>query len=123
MTGGNRDDGTLAFTLDERFREAAAEWGERRLQDDGEALEVKTEQALLEIEHLVSGATEVSFTVAGDTVRHRPSEELSALLESQAADVGVDPGVLLGLHVDLFARAFLDAEQPAGGRHPDDPRP
>lgn len=114
---------TLSFTVSERFRTAAAEWGESRLMDEEEALETKVEQALLEIEHLVSGAAAVSFAVEGDTVCYEPSDELAAFLDEQASAAGHDPGDLLSLHVDLFARVFLDDDQTAPGRHPDDPRP
>lgn len=114
---------TLSFTVSDRFREAAEAWGDSRLVDEEEALETKAEQALLEIEHLVSGATDVEFAVDGDTVRYEPSEELEGFLEEQSAAAGLDPGELLALHVDLFARVFLDEERSAGGHHPDDPRP
>lgn len=114
---------TLTFTVGDRFREAAAEWGDSRLMDESEALEAKAEQALLEIEHLVSGASDVEFAVDGDTVHHEPSDELAAFLEAQAADAGVEPGELLGLHVDLFATVFLEEDHSKPGRHPDDPRP
>jgi hypothetical protein len=114
---------TLSFAVSERFRDAAAEWGDSRLVAEAEALETKTEQALLEIEHLVSGATEVAFTVDGDVVRYDPSDELAALLEAQAESTGVAPETVLRLHVDLFARAFLDEDHSAPGHHPDDPRP
>lgn len=114
---------TLAFTVSDRFRDAAVEWGDSRLMDEEEALEAKAEQALLEIEHLVSGAAEVEFTVDGDVVRHEPSDELAAFLERQADEAGIEPGELLGLHVDLFARVFLEDDQSTPGRHPDDPRP
>lgn len=114
---------TLSFTVSDRFREAAAEWGDSRLMDEEEALETKAEQALLEIEHLVSGATEVAFEVDGDTVRYEPSDELAAFLESQADAADLDPAGVLRLHVDLFARVFLDEDHSSPGRHPDDPRP
>ena len=114
---------TLSFTVSDRFREAAAEWGDSRLMDEGDALEAKAEQALLEIEHLVSGASEVEFAVDGDTVHHEASDELESFLEAQAAEAGVEPGTLLGLHVDLFASVFLESDQSKPGRHPDDPRP
>lgn len=94
--------------------------------DEEEAIETKAEQALLEIEHLVSGATDVEFTVEGDVIRHEPSDELERFLKRQAAESGLDPEELLRLHVDLFARVFLedDTSQPtAGSGFPDDPRP
>lgn len=114
---------TLSFAVSDRFREAAAEWSDRRLTDESAALETKVEQALLEIEHLVSGATEVEFAIEDGVVRYEPSEDLATLLEEQAAAADLDPGVLLGLHVDLFARVFLAEDDPAAGHHPDDPRP
>lgn len=81
--------------------------------DAEEALETKAEQALLEIEHLVSGAHEVDFEVDGRTVGLEPSDELAAYLERQAASKGLDEATVLELYVDLFARVFLeDAERP-----------
>lgn len=109
---------TLSFDVGDRFIAAAEQWGEQRLMDPEEALEEKVEQALLEIEHLVSGATEVEFAVDGTTVRHEPSEELSAFLDSQSDWSGLDPETALRLHVDLFARVFLDSGQ---GRPPNAP--
>ena len=102
---------TLDFEVGDRFIEAAEEWGEGRLMDRDEALRVKAEQALLEIEHLVADVTEVEFEVDGRTIRYDPSDELETFLQSQAASVGVDPAMVLKLHVDLFARAFLDDDQ------------
>lgn len=99
---------TLRFEVGDRFLEAADEWAERRMEDREDALETKVEQALLEVEHLVSGAYEVAFSVDGRTVEHEPSADLSAFLERQAAETGLDPGALLKLHVDLFASAFLE---------------
>ena len=107
---------TVSFELSDRFREAAADWGDARLMDDADAVEVKVEQALLEVEHLVSGAHEVEFAVEGSTVHHEPSADLEAFLETQTAEIGVDESALLRSYADLFARAFLDddAERPAG---------
>ncbi|WP_240147495.1 hypothetical protein [Halorussus rarus] len=76
--------------------------------DREDALETKVEQALLEVEHLVSGATEVEFEVEGLTVRHEASDELAALLAGQAEETGLDESELLGLHVDLFSGAFRE---------------
>ena len=106
----------IGFEPSERLGEAAAEWGDRRMMDHDEALEVKVEQALLEIEHLVSGGTEVTFEVeeGGDRVRFSPSDDLETFLESQAGESGLSAERLLRLHVDLFANVFLedDAERP-----------
>lgn len=102
---------TLSFPVSDRFADAAEEWGESRMKDPDEALEEKAEQALLEIEHLVSDATEVEFDVEDGVVRHEPSEELRTFLEAQSDETGVDPETLLKLHVDLFARVFLDSDQ------------
>ena len=99
---------TLSFQVGERFLAAAEEWADARLMDSEEALSVKAEQALLEIEHLVSGATEVEFAVDGRTVHHEPSDDLAAFLAAQAEETGLSEERLLKLHVDLFARAFLD---------------
>lgn len=79
--------------------------------DTEEALETKAEQALLEIEHLVSGAHEVGFEVDGRTVRLDPSDELETYLERQAESKGLDEATVLELYVDLFARVFLDDEE------------
>jgi hypothetical protein len=75
-----------------------------------EALEVKAEQALLEIENLVSGAHEVDFEVSddGETIYLDPSPELASFLDDRAASAGLDRSELVGLYVDLFARVFLD---------------
>ncbi len=94
--------------MGDRFVEAAEEWGDDRLMDREDAVETKVEQALLEIEHLASGATEVEFAVEGRTVRHEPSEELDELLAAQAAETGLDEADVLALHVDLFSGAFRE---------------
>ena len=99
---------TLSFEPSDRFRDAAAEWGESRLMDAEAALEEKAEQALLEIEHLVSGATSVEIRVEDGTINHEPSAELGAFLDTQAAAVGLDASSVLKRHVDLYARAYLD---------------
>lgn len=117
---------TLEIDVSDRFLEAATEWGDNRLMDDEQALETKAEQALLEIEHLVSGANEVDFEVDADegVIYHEPTDELDAFLERQADEVGLDPDAVLALHVDLFARAFLnDADGGSASDRPDDPRP
>jgi hypothetical protein len=101
----------LAFEVDERFEAAAREWGEARMTEFEDALETKVEQALLEVENLVAGAYEVEFEVDGTTVRHEPTDELRAFLERQAEATGLDPSEVLKLHVDLFARVFLDDEE------------
>jgi hypothetical protein len=105
---------TLRFTVGERFLDAAEEWGDARMMDTEDALESKAEQALLEIEHLVSGAHEVSFAVDSDgdtaTISHEPSDELTAFLAEQSEESGLDEARLLKLHVDLFARVFLDED-------------
>ena len=76
--------------------------------DREDAVETKVEQALLEVEHLVSGATEVTFEVEDRTVRHEASDELAELLAAQAEETGLDESELLRLHVDLFSGAFRD---------------
>lgn len=78
------------------------------MMDPDEAVETKAEQALLEIEHLVSGATDVEFEVEDRTVRHQPSDELAELLSQQADETGLSESELLGLHADLFSGAFRD---------------
>nr|WP_254270031.1 hypothetical protein [Halorussus aquaticus] len=99
---------TVAFTVGDRFVEAAEEWGDNRMMDREDAVETKAEQALLEVEHLASGATDVSFEVEGRTVRHEASDELAALLAEQADETGLDESELLRLHVDLFSGAFRE---------------
>lgn len=99
---------SLHFTVGDRFVAAADEWAERRMTDADDALETKVEQALLEVEHLASGAHDVEFSVEDQTVTYDPTDELGELLDRQAAETGLDPDEVLKLHVDLFARAFLD---------------
>ncbi|WP_137286981.1 hypothetical protein [Halorussus salinisoli] len=99
---------TIEFAVGDRFVEAAEEWGDSRLMDEDDAIETKAEQALLEIEHLTSGATDVSFEVEGRTVRHEASDELAALLSEQADETDLSESELLRLHVDLFSGAFRD---------------
>lgn len=91
--------------------------------DFEDAMEAKAEQALLEIEHLVADATSVEFEVDGTTVRHYPSDELAAFLADQAEETGLAEHQVLKLHVDLFARVFLDEDQerPPNAPPPDDP--
>lgn len=104
---------TLTFDLGEEFLTAADEWGDSRHVDDEEAIETKVEQALLEIEHLVSGAVDVEFEVDAheQTVAYEPNDDLEAFLERQAEETGLEPDRVLRLHVDLFARVFLDDER------------
>lgn len=113
---------SLTFDVDDRLLAAAEQWAEARMTDLDDALETKVEQALLEIEHLVSDAHEVAFEVDGRTVTHEPSEELAALLARQAERTGLDESAVLKLHVDLFADAF-QREADAAERPPDAPRP
>jgi len=112
----------LSFEVDDRFRAAAEEWGESRLMDFEEALETKAEQALLEIEHLVSDATDVEFEVDDTTVTHYPSDDLAGFLANQAEETGLDESTVLKLHVDLFARVFLedDVKRPPNAPPTDD---
>lgn len=113
----------LAFEVNDRFVAAAEAWAESRMTDTETALETKVEQALLEVEHLVSGAYEVEFEVDGRTVEYEPTPELTAFLEQQAESAGLDRSTLLKLHVDLFANAFLedadDEERPPNAPPPD----
>jgi hypothetical protein len=99
---------TLTVDLNDRFVDAANEWADARLEELDTAFETKAEQALLEIEYLVSGRTEVSFEV--DTEAHElhyaPSDELAERLAAQAEETGLDEATLLRLHVDLFVDAF-----------------
>lgn len=98
----------ITFEISDRLYEAAEEWGDRRLEDIDEALETKVEQALVEIEHLVSRTHEVEFEVDGRTVSYEPTEELSALLTRQADELNTTEGAVLKTHVDLYANAFLE---------------
>lgn len=113
---------TLQFEASDRFYRAAADWADRQLMETSEALEVKTEQALLEIEHLVSDAHEVEFSVDGREITHHPTAELADFLAKQAAATGLDEETILELHVDLFARAFLedDMERPPNAPPPEE---
>lgn len=99
---------TLAFEVSDRLYEAAQEWADRRLEDIDAAMETKVEQALLEIEHLVSQSHDVEFEVDGREIRYEPTEELATLLRRQAEESGVDESAVLKMHVDLYANAFLD---------------
>lgn len=101
----------ISFEVSDRLHAAAEAWAEARLVEHDEALETKVEQALLEVEHLVSGAHEVDFEVDGRTVHHEPTDELASYLERQAASAGIDESDVLALSVDLFARVFLDDEE------------
>ncbi|QLG61402.1 hypothetical protein [Halorarum salinum] len=102
----------LSFPVSDRLAAAADEWADQRMMEEEEALEVKLEQALLEIEHLVSGATEVTFELedGGELVRFAPSDDLEAFLASQAGSADLAPERLLALHVDLFASVFLEGD-------------
>lgn len=107
----------LTFPVSDRLAEAAGVWADQRMMEDEEALEVKLEQALLEIEHLVSGATDVTFELEddGERVRFAPSDDLEAFLAEQSDAADLAPERLLALHVDLFASVFLedDDERPS----------
>lgn len=112
---------TLSVTIGDRLVDAAAEWAETRMQETDEALEQKLEQALLEVEHLVSGSTEIEFELVDGTLQYQPSEELSALLAAQAERVDADPATVLELHLELFARTFLPDDSIQGGAGPGAP--
>lgn len=101
----------IEFEVDDRFVAAADQWAESRMTSRGEAMETKVEQALLEVENLVADAYDVEFEVEDRTVRHQPTDELTELLDKQAAETGLDPATILKLHTDLFARAFLDPDE------------
>ena len=110
----------LTFTVGDRLRAGAEQWAEQRMMEHEEALEVKVEQALLEVEHLVSGATDVTFELEeGERVRFAPSDDLAAFLDEQSEETGLDPARLLGLHVDLFSNVFLEDD----GRRPSNAPP
>lgn len=99
---------TLEITVSDRFRKAVEAWADARMTDEAGAMATKAEQSLLEIEHLVSQSHDVEFEVNGDTIVYEPTEELTALLERQAAGTDLDESDVLKLHVDLFANAFLE---------------
>ncbi|QKY19025.1 hypothetical protein B4589_001045 [Halolamina sp. CBA1230] len=107
----------LQVSIGDRLADAASEWGDQRMLDDDEALEQKLEQALLEVEHLASGTTEIEFELEERTLHYAPSDELAELLEEQAERVDADPAAVLELHLELFARTFLpdDSVQPGAG--------
>lgn len=96
--------------MSERFVEAARVWADERVLDPEEALAEKTEQALLEVEHLVSGATEVGYALDDRTVRFEPTDDLEQFLADRAAETGLEPATVLELYVELFAGAFLEDE-------------
>ncbi|MFB6206774.1 MAG: hypothetical protein ABEJ05_09655 [Haloglomus sp.] len=114
---------SLSFEVGDRFLAAAEQWAESRMTDTEDALETKVEQALLEVEHLVSGAYEVEFSVDGRTVTHEPTDDLAAFLSRQAEATELDESTVLKLHVDLFADAFLEEageeERPPNAAPPD----
>ncbi len=98
----------MQFDASDRLLAAADEWAEKRMTDREDALETKVEQALLEVEHLVSGRQEVEFEVDGETVTYEPSDDLAGFLDEQASRAGIDPADVLAMHADLFATVFLD---------------
>lgn len=98
----------LSIEASDRFVAASRQWGDDRLTDPEDAFERKAEQSLLEIEHLVSGATEVEFSVEDHVIHHEPSEELAGFLAEQADRTGLEESAILKLYVDLFAGAFLE---------------
>lgn len=104
---------TLEVAVGDRLYDAAQRWAERRMTDPEDALETKAEQALLEVEHLVSGAHEVEFEVEGRRIRYEPTDDLAEFLERQAEETDLDPSDVLELHVDLFADAFRSEQRPA----------
>ncbi|MEF8799450.1 MAG: hypothetical protein V5A38_08025 [Halolamina sp.] len=111
----------LSVRIGDRLVDAAAEWAETRMQETEEALEQKLEQALLEVEHLASGTTEIEFELDEETLQYEPSEELSELLTAQAERVDSDPATVLELHLELFARTFLPDDSIQGGAGPGAP--
>lgn len=98
----------MEFEASERLLAAADEWADKRMTEREDALETKVEQALLEVEHLVSGRQDVEFQVDGSTVQYEPTDELAAFLDEQAATVDAAPADVLAMHADLFATVFLD---------------
>ncbi|MUV60657.1 hypothetical protein [Halobacterium sp. CBA1126] len=98
----------LQFDASDRLVAAADEWADKRMTDREDALETKVKQALLEVEHLVSGVQDVEFDVDGRTVTYEPTDDLAAFLDQQAERAGVEPATVLAMHADLFATVFLD---------------
>lgn len=113
---------SLEFEVDDRFVRAASEWAERQMMDEEDALEVKAEQSLLEIEHLISGSHEVEFDIDGRIITHYPTADLAAFLSGKADETGLSEAELLKLYVDLYTRAFLDddTERPPNAPPPED---
>lgn len=111
----------LEVSIGDRLVDAAAEWGETRMQEPDEALEQKLEQALLEVEHLASATTEVEFELDDHTLHYEPSEALRELLNEQAERIDSDPATVLELHLELFARTFLPDDSIQGGAGPGAP--
>ncbi len=110
----------LTFDVGDRLYKAAEEWGDRRLEDIDVALETKVEQALLEVEHLVSQSHEVEFELDNRTVSYEPTEELAGLLTRKAREMNVEENAVLKAYVDLYANAFLE-EVSKESRPPDTP--
>lgn len=105
---------TLVVEASDRLVEAADEWADARLMEREEALTVKAEQALLEVEHLVASETAVDFEVDGRTIRYDPSSDVESFLASRAETAGIDEETVLWLYIELFADVFSedDAQRP-----------
>jgi hypothetical protein len=99
---------TLRVEASERLLAAADDWAEARMKEREEALRVKAEQALLEVEHLVAGEMEVDLTVDDGVISYEPSADAESFLADQAANAGIDPETVVELYIELFADVFSD---------------
>jgi hypothetical protein len=99
---------TLRVEASDRLLTAAEDWAEARMKDRDEALRVKAEQALLEVEHLVGDEMEVDFEVDERTISYTPSPDVEAFLAEQAAAAGIDEETVVKLYIELFADVFSD---------------
>lgn len=99
---------TIRVEASDRLVAAADDWAEARMEEREEALRVKAEQALLEVEHLVGGETTVAFEVDERTISYEPSSDVEAFLATQADAAGIDEETLVTLYIELFADVFSE---------------
>ena len=100
---------TLRVEASDRLLAAAEDWAEARMKEPEEALRVKAEQALLEVEHLVADEMDVDFEVDEGTISYNPSADVETFLADQAAAAaGIDEETVVKLYIELFADVFSD---------------
>jgi hypothetical protein len=99
---------TLRVEASERLLAAADDWADARMTERDEALRVKAEQALLEVEHLVAGGTAVDLDIDDGVISYDPSSDAEAFLAEQAANAGIDEETVVELYIELFADVFSE---------------